>query len=396
MPVPVPVPAPDASMRALILLALAALPLGAPRAAGRCPDGQHGPAGDWPSAAEEVRKARPAEVAALDAYAFTLAGDEAARRGIRTDGLVVVHRGVVTYERYGRGFGPATPHLAWSVTKSLTQALAGVAVARGALSLDDSICAHLAGVDAGRCAITVRNLLDSASGLDWTETYEGLRLQSSSVLAMLYGEGRRDMVRFALSHELRAQPGARWTYSSGDSVVLAAVVDAAMRKAGAGPDWPFEALLAPLGITSATVERDAAGTLVGCSYLYATPRDLARLGWLFLQDGCWQRRPLLPEGWVRVATEPSAAYRTPGGRRDRAQGSHGWWLWLNRPVPEVGIGTSWPGAPEDAYAARGHWGQNVVVIPSLELVIVRTADDRERALDLGRLVALAVAAGRLP
>ncbi|HYD39350.1 MAG TPA: serine hydrolase [Anaeromyxobacter sp.] len=382
--------------RALVAAALLGLAPAASRAADRCPAGARAPAGDWPSAAAEVRSARAAAVAALDAYAFTLDGDDAARRGIRTDGLVVVHRGVVTYERYGRGFGPSTPHLAWSVAKTVTQALTGAAVARGALSLDDSICAHRAGVEAARCAITVRSLLASASGLEWTEGYEGLALQTSSVLAMLYGEGRRDMAGFALAHALRAPPGTRWNYSSGDAVLLAATADAAMRRAGAGPDWPFEVLFAPLGMTSATFERDAAGTIVGSSWFYATPRDLARLGWLLLQDGCWQGRPLLPAGWVREATQVNAAYRTPGGARRARDGAYGWDLWLNRPVREVGLATPWPGAPEDAYAARGHWGQNVVVIPSQELVIVRTADDRDTSFDLGRLVALAIAAGRLP
>jgi CubicO group peptidase (beta-lactamase class C family) len=383
---------------ALAAFAVAALSPAAPLAAARCSEGLPGLAGDWPSAADAVRKARPAEAAALDDYAFTLVGTDAERRGIRTDGLVVVQRGVVTYERYGRGFGPRNPHLVWSVTKTVTQALAGAAAARGALSADDSICKHLpAAAEAGRCGITVRHLMESSSGLEWTETYEGHRLQASSVLAMLYGVGRADMSAFALSHRSIALPGARWSYSSGDAQLLAAVVDHAMRNAGAGPDWPYEALFGPLGMASAVFERDPAGTLVGASWFHATPRDLARFGWLLLQDGCWQGRPILPAGWVRAGTQVSAAYRTPGGgRRDARDGAYGWDLWLNRPVPEVGLPLPWPGAPEDAFAARGHWGQNVVVIPSEEMVIVRTGDDRDRTFELGRLVALAVAAGRLP
>jgi CubicO group peptidase (beta-lactamase class C family) len=395
---------------AVCLVALALAPAGGARAAdpaaadasaaaapgARCAGRGPFPGADWPSVAAEVRTLRPAEVAALDAYAFTLQGADAERKGYRTDGLLVIHRGVVTYERYGRGFGPDTPHLAWSVSKSVTQALVGAAVARGALSVDDSLCKHLPGAPPRHCGITVRHLMEAASGLDWRESYEGLGLQTSSVLAMLYGEGHRDMAAFVLSHEARAAPGTRWNYSSGDAVLLAAVVDGAMKAAGAGDDWPAELLFRPLGMRSATLERDATGTPIGSSYVYATPRDLARVGWLFAQRGCWQGRPVLPGGWVEEATQVAGAFRRPGGAQRRGGGACGWDLWLNRPVPELGWPAPWPGAFEDVYAARGHWGQEIVVVPSLEMVIVRTADDRQGKLGLGRLVELAMAAGRLP
>jgi len=376
---------------------LVALAISTAGAEDRCPAGGSWPDTDWPSAAQVVRSARPAEAAALDAYAFTPAGLEASRRGIRTDGLLVVQRGVVTYERYGRGFGPATPHLAWSVAKSVTGALAAVAVGAGALSTDDSICKHLPAAPRWTCDISVRDLLESASGLDWNERYEGGALQDSSVLAMLYGQGRRDMVSFVLSHRRRAGPGEQWRYSSADAVLLAAVADRAMVSHDAEADWPFQRLFQPLGMASAVFERDAAGSLVGSSYFYATPRDLARLGWLFLEDGCWRGREILPAGWMGMARQVSAPFRMPGEPRRRRDGAWGRDLWLNRAVPEVGLEKPWPGAPDDAFAARGHWGQEVVVIPSLEMVVVRTGDDREAgALDLGKLVSLAVAAGRLP
>jgi len=386
--------------RALAVLTLVAfLPPGALAEEARCRDDRGAsPTGDWPSAADAVRAARPAEAAALDAYAFTLDGPDAARRGLRTDGLVIVHRGVVTYERYGRGFGPASRHLAWSVAKAATNALAGVAALRGAVTEDDSLCRHLAAAGPAHCKVALRDLLDSASGLDWTESYEHRALQTSSVLAMLYGEGRRDMAAFVLTHAQAATPGSAWRYSSGDAVLLAAAVDRAMVRSGAAPGWPSELLFQPLGMSSAVLERDAAGTLVGSSYLYATPRDLARLGWLYLQDGCWRGKALLPAGWVAASTQPSRPFRAPGGARRARDGAMGRGFWTNRPAPEVGLaGPPWPGAPEDAYAARGHWGQEVVVIPSERMVIVRTADDREPGvLDLGKLIALSIAAGRLP
>ena len=367
-------------------------PPAAPAAA--CPAPDHAPAADWPTAPEASVPPRAAAVAALERYAFTLDGPDEARRGVRTDALLVVHRGVVTYERYARGDGPATPHLLWSVAKSATSVLAGVAAAEGAVSPDDSVCRHLR-APPERCGITVRHLLESSSGLDWAERYEGQALQASSVLAMLYGEGRRDMAAFVLGHPARAAPGARWAYASGDALLLAAVLEAAMApRHGAG--WAHARLFDRLGMASAVLERDAAGTPVGSSWLHATPRDLARLGLLALADGCWRGERLLPPGWMAASTAVSPPLRA--GSPDRGPGDvQGWGWWLNRPMPELGQPVPWPGVPVDAFSARGHWGQLLVVIPSLELVVVRTGDDREPgALDADRLVALAIAAGRLP
>jgi CubicO group peptidase (beta-lactamase class C family) len=379
------------SRAALGLLLLAAR---AAAAAGACPPRDGWPDPDWPVEAERVRTARAAEVAALERYAFTLEGSDAERKGVRTDGVVVVHRGVVTYERYGRGFGPATRHLGWSVSKSVTSALVGAAVAARALAVGDSICDHL-GRGAGHCGITVRNLLEFASGLDWRETYEGRAHQDSSVLAMLYGVGRHDMARFVLGHRPRAAPGAQWAYSSGDALLLAAVAGAAMEPRH-GRDWPWTRLFDPVGMRSAAIERDTAGTLVGSSHFFATPRDLARFGYLYLNDGCWQGRRVLPDGWVRRSTSVSEVLRA--GSPHRHPGDvQGWALWLNRAVPELGQPVPWPEVPDDAYFMRGHWGQLVAVVPSLDLVVVRTGDDRdESAFEIGRFTALAAAAGRLP
>jgi CubicO group peptidase (beta-lactamase class C family) len=314
---------------------------------------------------------------------------------VRTDGLVILHRGALTYERYGRGFGPDTPHVAWSVTKSLLGALAGAAVAEGAVSLGDSMCRHLPAAPRARCGITLSHLLEWSSGLEWQETYEHSTRQASSVLAMLYGVGRRDMAAFVLEHPARAGPGERWAYSSGDSLLLSAVLGAAMEPRH-GRDWPWKVLLEPLGMERAVLERDARGTLVGASYLWATPRELARLGQLHLRDGCWGGRRLLPAGWVRAATEVSSALRRGSPARKRGDVT-GRALWLNRPVPELGQPVPWPSAPEDAYWMRGHWGQLVAVMPSLDLVVVRTGDDREEdAFDHDRFLGLALAAGRLP
>jgi CubicO group peptidase (beta-lactamase class C family) len=372
----------------LAALLLSATPASPAVPAAACPDLPAWPGEDWSVAAHDP--GRRAAVEALEAYAFPARAP--GRTGIRTDGVVIIRGGVIVYERYEDGFGPATPHAAWSCAKSLTGALVGVALERGALALDDSICRFLPAATT-HCDISVRHLDQLASGLDWNESYEGLDLQGSSVLAMLYGVGRRDMAAFVRSHRSIAPPGTRWNYSSGDSVLLSAVLRGALEPQ-LGSGWLAAALFEPLGMRSAVLERDPSGTPVGSSFLYATPRDLARLGLLYLADGCWRGRRLLPEGFVAISTTPSTPSRAPEARR-RPGEIFGLGWWLNRPA--AGQPAPWPGVPEEAFAARGHWGQLIGVVPSLGLVVVRTGDDREAgAFDPGRFLALAIAVGRGP
>ena len=158
-----------------------------------------------------------------------------------------------------------------------------------------------------------------------------------------------------------------------------------MLDAGQYPDYPWHALFSPLGIDSAVWERDGAGTYVGSSYLYLSARDLARIGLLMQRDGRWQGRQLLPTAWVafnRTAfthAEPVPGEANPGGH---------WWL--NRPL--AGAQRPWPSAPEDAYAALGHWGQALYVLPAQKLVIVRYADDRDGSYQHDELLKRVLAA----
>jgi len=372
---------------------LAAALLAASTAAAQCPSRPLWPTAGWSSRAAQVAAARAPEIAALEQYLFTLTGADAERKGIRTDGIVIIQGGELAYERYARGFDASRRHLSWSVSKSFGNALAGIAVQKGALSLSDSVCSHLQGLPPASCAIRVQDLLEFASGLDWRESYEGQSNQASSVLAMLYGEGRSDMARFVAAHPFRDPPGTSWEYSSGDANLLGAVLDAALGPANGGPSYPWTLLFDPLGISSAVWERDGSGTLIASSYLYASPRDLAKFGFLFLNDGCWEGRRILPAGWVADSTAVTAPFLSR--RIDRGPedvGGRMWWL--NRAVPELSFPPPWPDVPADAYAALGHWGQSITVVPSLDMVVVRVGDDREPALDFDRFLSLAIAVGR--
>lgn len=128
--------------------------------------------------------------------------------------------------------------------------------------------------------------------------------------------------------------------------------------------------------------------------MYATVRDFARFGWLHLQDGCWNGERLLPEGWVTAATSVTDAYRSVNvDGEDDVQGRQ-WWL--NVEVPEVNVVQPWPKLPGDTYAALGHWGQSIYVIPSENVVVVRVADDRDGTFDREEFVRLALEVGKAP
>ena len=357
--------------------------------AAACPEGVAWPVPDWPQALAAGSAAR-----ALDDYAFTLVGTDEERTGPRTDGVVVVHEGRIVYERYARGFTADTPHLTWSVSKSMLSAMVGVAVRDGWLDLHDSVCDHYDEVD--ECTMTPEDLLHMGSGVQWNEGYEDEPYHLSSVIAMLYGEGALDMAAFVGHHPQEAPPGTLYRYSSGDSVLLSAVLAGALP----GPlrdRYPQEFLFGPLGMQSAVFEQDRAGTFVGSSYAYATPRDMARFGYLYLHDGCWDGQRLLPEGWVEQSRAVNPVFLQEASFEwerdaDAVPGSH-WWT--NHAIPDRGIDSVWPDVPADAFQASGHWGQSITVVPSEALVVVRTADDREPgALDKNEFLPLAIAVAK--
>ncbi len=372
-------------MRTGTLLAL--LLAGAVAQAAPCPTGGVWPLPDWDdSQLAAVKQAKAAEIQALETALFTLTGKDEDREGLRTDALLIIKDGKLIYEKYARGYSKTNKHLSWSVAKSVTSALTGVAVQQGKLALDDGLCKYLPGQPDAACKVTVRNLLEFSSGWDWQEEYEHESYQVSSVIAMLFGEGHKDMLSFVTKHPFYADPGTRWRYSTGEALVLSAVAKQAL---GAQKGWAQDALFKPLGMTGAVLEEDLKGTPLGGSHVFATPRDFARLGYLYLNDGCWNGTRILPEGWVASSSTASSVYRT--GSPATETSPNGWMWWTNQAIPEKNNQPKpWKDAPDDAYEADGHWGQYIVVVPSANVVIMRTGDDRNADLDQSTLISLSL------
>jgi CubicO group peptidase (beta-lactamase class C family) len=266
---------------------------------------------------------------------------------------VVVHGGQVVHETYGPGTDAATPLISWSMAKSVTQALVGIAVRQGLLDVDQPAAVPSWQRDGDpRRPITLRQLLNMRSGLRFVEDYvdDGV----SDCLAMLFGAGQSDVAGYAASLPLEHEPGTVFNYSSGTTNIICRVLGDAIGGGEAGMRrFMDRELFEPLGMASADPRFDGSGTFIGSSFLYCTARDFARFGELYLADGVWQDRRLLPEGWVELARSPVPV--SPD--EEFGYGAH-WWLWDTKGF----AGT---------FAAHGYEGQYTIVRPDRDLVVVR-------------------------
>lgn len=293
----------------------------------------------------------------------------------RTLAIVVMRGGRVVAERYADGTGTDTPLPGWSMAKSVLNALVGVAVRDGLLSINTPVQRPSWETGDPRRRITVRDLLQMSSGLAFDDDQAAT---SSHVLRMLFTVD--DMAAFAASKPQAMEPGKSWRYSSGGSLILSRVLRDALGDS-AYRAYPHTALFEPLGMHRAVAEADASGTFVLSSYVYATAREWARFGQLYLQDGVWEGRRILPEGWVSWTRSPAPA---------SPDGSYGAHFWLATPDEYRGPPAS---LPHGIFHAVGHEGQFVTIVPSEQVVIVRLGRTRHpQAWQHDRFVAAVLAA----
>jgi CubicO group peptidase (beta-lactamase class C family) len=204
-----------------------------------------------------------------------------------------------------------------------------------------------------------------SSGLEWVEAYAERPVSDVNIMLLL----KPDMAGFAASKPLAAKPDKVWHYSSGTANIISRIIRHVLGNRETYWEFPRRELFNKLGMRSAVWETDASGTFIGSSYLYATARDYARFGLLYLNDGVWQGERILPEGWVAYSTTP-----TP----DAPKGQYGALFWLNGGRDSNPADRRFPRLPGDAFFAMGYQGQTIAVIPSRKLVVVRlgmTYDD---------------------
>jgi len=296
-------------------------------------------AGDqsWPVSSPEEQGM---DSAVLDAM-FNAIADE----GLNIDGVVVVRHGHIITEKYYPPYKQDTLHEMYSVTKSVVSALVGIAIQEGYIqSEEDSVLSYFPkrsfeNSDPLKTAISIENLLTMSSGLSWD--YQ----------AMI---SSRDWVQYTLDQPMVSEPGSEFSYNSGNSHVLSAII----QKTSGMTTYDFAQmhLFDPLGISEVRWQKDVDGVYKGGWGMAMTLRDMARLGYLYLSEGAWKGEQVLPVEWIQASQQPYVQVQDP---------LEPWDVW---------IGYSWWLHEDGLYAAHGMKGQFIYVIPENDLVVVITAN----------------------
>lgn len=294
--------------------------------------------------------------------AVNAAFDSENAKNKRTRAVLVVYKDKIIAEKYAPGFTAKSRILGWSMTKSITGTLFGILEYQNRLKISDKAPIPEWKNDK-RSQITIADLLNMNSGLEWTEDYETI----SDATKMLFLA--KDMTRVQLEKPALYNPGKNWNYSSGTSNLLSGILRKQFKTHQQYLDFWYSALIDRIGMKSMLVETDMSGNYVGSSYSWATTRDWAKFGLLYLHQGNWNGDRLFDKKWVDFVTKPTKG----------SNGRYGGHFWLN-------AGGYFPDAPRDMYSANGFQGQKVFIIPSKDLVIVRLGLTEDKKFDFNGLV----------
>ena len=265
----------------------------------------------------------------------------------KTRAVLMIYKDQIIAEKYADGFDKNSKLLGWSMTKSITGTIYGILQEQGKLKINDK-----APIDAWkgdeRSNISLNDLLHMNSGLEWEENYERI----SDVTKMLFLAG--DMGKVQEEKGLISKPNEHWNYSSGTTNLLSNILRKYFDSYQEYLDYWYTELIDRIGMSSMLLETDLSGNYVGSSYAWATPRDWAKFGLLYLHNGNWNGDQIFDSTWVDYVTTPT----------ETSNGEYGGHFWLN-------AGGIYPNAPKEMYSANGFQGQRVFIIPSKDLVIVR-------------------------
>ena len=275
----------------------------------------------------------------------------------QTRAAVVVYKNQIIAERYADGFTKNSKLLGWSMTKSIVSTLFGVLEHQNKIDVQSkSLFDEWKNDD--RKEISIHNLLQMNSGLEWDEDYNTI----SDVSKMLFLE--KDMTKPQIDKPLVGKPNETWNYSSGTTNLLSGILRNQFKTHQEYLDFWYKDLIDKIGMNSMIVEADLAGNYVGSSYGWATARDWSKLGLLYLHNGNWNGEQLFAKKWVKYATTPTPT----------SNGEYGAQIWLN-------AGKKHPNVPVSMYSFNGYQGQYVFVLPEQNLVIVRMGLTKNADLD---------------
>ncbi len=262
--------------------------------------------------------------------------------------VVVLRHGRIVWERYWGGWTAVSTDNSWSMAKSVTSALVGIAIGEGKIKgVDESASDFIPEWrNDARNKITIGDLLSMESGLTWNMQYDPVSGDTVNMAA------QADEVAYAINRYLYRAPGTDWYYSDGDAEVFARII-----KAATGEEigqYAQEKLFGPIGLNVSEWSKDNAGNSLTYCCIFSTARDFARFGYLFLRGGQWAGKQVVPADWVAQATTASQTENTNYG--------YFWWLW------------QFAGLPKGTFEAMGFATKRIYVIPSLDVVAVRLGD----------------------
>ncbi len=299
-----------------------------------------------------------------------------------TDSVVIIKDGFLIHEDYTNGFDRERKHALFSLGKTVISALIGVMENEGLLQRHDPVHRYYPAISpSGSSNITVAQLLNMSSGIEWIEEDRDNLLQSDPWFALYSRASYKDMPAWVANHPRAHTPGTKFNYSSGDSALLTAVIRGALGE-NRYSSYPWEKLFAPLGMKTMAIERDSSGNLGLHGIAYSSPLDIAKIGLLYLEHGRVDGKELWPADWVEFTNKMAPSQLNapdPNDRNLQNNQAYGAQIWLNvkrpgdseRPYPEL---------PANALLGLGTRGQILLVLPDEKLIFVRTATDSELSI----------------
>jgi CubicO group peptidase (beta-lactamase class C family) len=261
--------------------------------------------------------------------------------------VLVIYKDQIIAEKYADGFDKNSKILGWSMTKSITSTIFGILQYQQKLNVTDK--APIASwQNDSRKNITIHNLLQMNSGLEWDENYDEI----SDATKMLFLE--RDMTKMQENKQFSGKINASWNYSSGTTNLLSGIIRNQFKTHQEYLDFWYTNLIDKIGMNSLILETDLAGNYVGSSYAWATARDWAKFGLLYLHNGSWNGTQIFGKDWAKYVSTATPT----------SKGTYGAQFWLNA-TP------TFKDVPKNMFYADGYQGQRVYILPDQELVIVR-------------------------
>ncbi len=307
-------------------------------------------------------------------------------KNVNTDVVLVYKDGKIIYQRYAREYGPNTKHISWSMGKTISGILIGIAESEGLLSIDDPVKKYFPQFKASTRII---DLLGMSSGLKYKEMYQGLPIDLD-VTNMMYMDGTKTgFGNYMLSRPLSpvGGPGEYFNYASGDTNLLMAVLQKAINNQSVYNNYPWDKFFKPLGI-DATFEQDLKGTFAGASYIYMKATDFLKVGQLIVNKGMWNGQQIIPPKYFELMNTVAAGVQRKVQKGNPANKAYGAHVTTNLPIDGRGLPSQFNDLPLDSLILFGHQGQIVAASPSENLVIVKLAMDKKALSDINFFAAV--------